>query len=72
MAETDCERIKALEMQVQHLTQMLVDTRGIIELLAAKHGFEYSQDCKNFVSKELLDSFKAESKAVSTKMKKDK
>jgi hypothetical protein len=32
MAETDCERIKALEMQVQHLTQVLVDTRGIIEL----------------------------------------
>lgn len=55
-------RIAVLELQVKRSIEMLAETRGLLEQLAAKQGLEYSQDLKKFVLKEALDNFREAAK----------
>lgn len=54
------ERFMALVQAVNNLTNSLIETRDALEKLGKMSGLEYSQDVKDWVSKDQLDQLRRE------------
>ena len=54
----DEQKISALIVSLNQLAAEMKETRKVIEKLAAVHGLEWSQDLKDWVSKEKLDELR--------------